>query len=112
MFDYEKYGFIEDTDKTEIARILKEEISLRSVYIDAYLDNPYMLILRSAEDSLIADMVNERVVVKRRGKGGANIMNVPIDKVDNVYLKFTEDCKCRMFFTVRNICYSVMADVC
>lgn len=112
MFDYEKYGYTKDNDKSKIICILKDKIDLETVSIDAYLAKPYTLILRSAEDSLTADMENERVVVKRNGKDRTSIMNVPIENVDNIYFKFTEDSKCRMFFTVRNICYSVMANVC
>lgn len=112
MFDYEKYGYIKDKDKSKITRVLKDKIELETVSIDAYLADPYMLILRSAEDSLTADIEDERVIVKRNGKDNTNIMNLPIRSVDNVYFKFTDDSKCRMFFTIKNICYSVMADVC
>jgi len=111
MFDYEKHGYIKDNDKSKITSILKDRINLEDVCIDAYLSNPYMLILRSSEDSLSADIQNERVVVKRRGEGGANIMNVPIENVDNLHFKFTEDLKCRLFFTVRNVNYSVTGNV-
>lgn len=112
MFDYEEHGFIADNDKSKIKSILKNKIKLDSVCIDAYLINPYMLVLRSAEDSLAANIKGDRVIVRRRGEDRTSIMNVPIENVDNVYFKFTEDCKCRLFFTVRNVNYSVMADVC
>ena len=112
MFDYEKYGFISDYDKSKIIDMLKDKINLEHVSIDAYISNPYALILRSAEDSLEADMQNGRVIVRRRGKDRTNIMNVPIESVGNIYFKFTEDCKCRMFFAVKDINYSVMANVC
>lgn len=112
MFDYEKYGFISDNDKSKITGILKNKINLEHVSIDAYISDPYALILRSAEDSLEADLQNERVIVRRRGKDRTNIMNVPIENVTNVHFKFTEDCKCRMVFSVRNISYNVIASVC
>lgn len=112
MFDYKQNGFISDYDKSKIIGVLKNKINLNDVHIDAYTANPYALILRSAEDSLEADIQNERIVVRRRGEDRTSIMNVPIDSIGNVYFKFTEDCKCRMFFSVQNISYSVLADVC
>lgn len=112
MFDFEKYGFIADNDKDKIANILKNKIKLNDVYIDAYVPKPYALILRSEENSLAVMMKGDRVLVRRRGEDRTSIMNVPLSDIDNIYFKFTEDCKCRMFFTVRNINYSIMADVC
>ena len=112
MFDYKKFGFIEDNDKSKMIGILKDKISLKHVSIDAYISSPYALILRSAEDSLEVDVQNERVIARRCGKDRTNVINVPMDCIDNVYFKFTEDCKCRMVFSVQNINYSVWAQVC
>lgn len=111
MFAYEeRYGF-KNGGKSELGKILKNRLNLKAVHIDTYIASPYIFLLRSVEGRVVASIEDDRVVVRKRD-GRTTISNVPFDVIDDVKIKLTEDCKIQMLFTVCNICYRVIAEIC
>ena len=111
MLDYERYGF-KDGGKSELGKILRNNLNLRSVHIDTYIANPYIFLLRSVEGGVTAAIEDDRVVVRKDDSDKTTVSNIPFDVVENVKFKFMEDCRFQMFFTVCNICYRVIAELC
>lgn len=107
----ERYGF-KNGGKSELGKILINSLNLKAVHIDTYIANPYIFLLRSVESKVTAAIEDGRVIVRRVGRDKTTISNVPFDVIDDVKIKFTEDCKFQMFFTICNICYRVIAEVC
>ena len=99
-------------DKSEIIDILRDDLHLANVSIDAYMLNPYIFVLRSTEKSLTAYVDDERIIMRRNDKHKTNVVNIPCDSVEDVRVKLTEDYKYRVSFNVNNVCYSVFAEVC
>lgn len=111
MFDYERYGF-KCGGKSELGKILENKLNLKSVHIDTYIASPYIFLLRSAENKVTAAIENDRVVIRRNDRNNTTISNVPFDVVEDVRFKFMEDCRFQAFFTIFNICYRIIAEVC
>lgn len=103
---------LDHTDKSIIMDVLKDSMRLRAVSIDAYMTDPYIFVLRSTENSLVAAVENDRIILRRNDEHKTSVMNVPCNCVRDIQYKLMEDCKCRLLFSVSNIWYSVFAELC
>lgn len=110
MFDYDRYGFVKG-DKSDLKRMLENKIKLKEVNIDTYIAKPYFFILRSYEENLTVSVEKNRLLIRRNDPYKTTISNVPFESVNDVQIKLMEDCRLRMFFTICNICYNVIAEM-
>lgn len=110
MFDYDRYGFVK-CDKSDLKRMLENKIKLKEVNIDTYIAKHYFFILRSYEENLTVSVEKNRLLIRRNDPYKTTISNVHFESVNDVQIKLMEDYRLRMFFTICNICYNVIAEM-
>lgn len=107
-FDFycDNYGFVRDKDLSELNGIIGRRVFER-LHIDTYLEKPYALLLRSIENSAVASIVKDRIVIHKNDRSNTSILNIPIVSIDNCLTKWYGDSKCEVMFTVHNITYKI-----
>lgn len=107
-----KFGFIQDENGLQLKNVFQNNIKLKEVYVDVYLDNPviysddFMLLLRTREDSVIALNDGNRLILRKSDKYKTHIMNILFSGVYECYIKDCNTYK-EIILNVQNIYYKI-----
>ena len=103
-----KYGFTPDDAKTEFRRILNSNI-FKTLHLETYTLDPYMLLLRTVEKNVSVAIENDRAIICKRDKYKTSIANIILDSVTNCIIKKYNDIQYEFVFSIHNICYKMLA---
>ena len=102
----EKYGFINDDNMKNLKRIFSYE-SFRKVYIQAYINEPYMLLLRTEEFDVKAYMENERFIIHKNDAVKTKISDFLEKSVDKCIVKEYNKKSYDVIISIHNIIYNI-----
>lgn len=103
----EKYGFVSDKTKVEFERIISNH-NFKTLHIEIYSDNPYMLFLRSIEKNVMVTLEDNRVIVRKNDKHKTTITDILFDSIDGCIVKQYSDSHYEIIFTIHNLCYKLL----
>jgi hypothetical protein len=98
-----KYGFALDSNKIHIDRIFNNN-NLKTLHVDMYTEEPYMLLLRVEKNNVKSVIENGRLVFRDKRITVADIL---YDRIENCIMKQYNDSKYEFIFTVNNVCYKM-----
>lgn len=107
-----KLGFVKDKNNLRLKEVLKDNVELKEVHIDIYPENPliystsFMLLLRAIEKNTIIHNDNNRLILEKRGKNRAYIMNILFSKISECFSKSTDKCS-EFILNIQNIYYKI-----
>ena len=103
----EKYGFVSDDTKIEFKRILNHN-RFKTLHIEAYTLNPYMLLLRAIEKNISVGIEDGRIIIRKKDKYNTSIVDILFDRIANCIIKKYNDMQYEIIFAIHNIYYKLL----
>lgn len=103
----EKYGFIYDNTKTDFKNIINHNV-FKTLCIETYTLNPYMLLLRTIEKNVLAEIKDGRIMIRKRDKHKTSIADIVFDQIANCIVKKYNDIQYEIVFVIHNIYYKLL----
>lgn len=107
-----KLGFVKDESNFQFKKLMKNNIKLKEIYIDACSENPldsstsYMLLLRTFENNITVSNDDNRIILQKNDKYKTHIMNVLFSKIEECYFKESEN-YFEFVLKIQNIYYRI-----
>lgn len=102
----EKYGFINDDTKEILKRIFSYG-SFKKMYVQMYIDEPYMLLLRTEEFDVKAYTENERFIIQKNDTVKTIITNFIEKSIDKCIVKEYNKKSYEVLISIHNINYNL-----
>lgn len=103
----ENYGFVMDNEKVEFKRIFNNN-NFKSLHMDMYSLNPYMLFMRSMEKNLMVTIENNRVIIRKKDRYKTHIMDVPIEQIDRCIIKEYNNMQYEIILAIKDVYYKML----
>ena len=103
----EKYGFVMDNEKVEFKRIFSNN-RFKTLHMDMYSLDPYMLFMRSIENNVTVIFENDRIIICKKDRHKTHIMNILFECVDNCIIKKYSDSQYEIIFAINNVSYKML----
>lgn len=107
------FGFIKDENNLKLKELLKNDIKLKEVHIDAYSDNPldtpsspFMLLLRTIEKNVFVHSDGDRIIFKKNDKWETCLSNVLYSKIKECFFKISDACS-EFIVNIQNTYYRI-----
>lgn len=110
-----KFGLIEDKNNLKLKEVFKDNVRLKEIRIDLYLENP--LIASSEPFMLLSRIIEKKIIVKNDGdrlifkkvvdKFETHFMNVLFSKITECYYKSVNGCF-EFILNIQNIYYRII----
>lgn len=81
-----KYGFTSDREMILFDQVFRSRM-FKSVSVDVYRDNPYMLYSRMRVLNVIPYLSDGRLVIKKKAKEDTTLLNIVVDRIENCMCK-------------------------
>lgn len=107
-----KFGFVKDENNLQLKEVLKNDIALKKIHIDAYSENPlsssmtHMLLLRTIEKNVVVLNSGDRLVLKKNDTYKTYFMNILFSKITECFFKVSESYS-EFVLNVQNIYYRI-----
>ena len=108
-----KFGLTNDSDKSKLKEMFKDNSKLREVHIDIYPDNPldvspmpFMLLLRTIEKKAVVENRDSRFIIKKNDRFNTYIMNVLLSEITECYYEISEGCF-EFILKIQNVYYRI-----
>ena len=98
----EKYGFITDDKKAGFKCIFSNN-SFKTLHMDMYTLDPYMLFMRSIENNPMVAIENDRIIIRKKDKYKTHIMDILFDHIDNCIIKEYSNVQYEIIFAIHNV---------
>ena len=108
-----KFGLIKDENNFQLKEVLKNNLKLREIHIDIYLENPlvsssapFMLLSRIIEKNALVSNDEDRLILMRDDGYDTYFVNVLFSKIAECYYKTSQDFF-EFILNIQNIWYRI-----
>ena len=107
-----KFGFAKDEGNLQLKSVLKDNVRLKEIHIDAYPENPlipsneFSLLLRTTEKNVDVSIDNDRIVLKKNDVCKTHFVNVLMSKITECFSKISENYS-EFILNIHNIYYRI-----
>lgn len=108
-----KFGLIKDENNFQLKEIFKNNLRLKEVHIDTYIENPlvsssapFMLLLRTIEKNVTISNNDERLVLVRDDGYDTYFMNILFPEIKECYYRDTY-VSSEFILNIQNIWYRI-----
>ena len=105
-----KYGFVSDDTKIEFKHILNHN-RFKTLRIEAYTLDPYMLLLRTIERNVSIVIEDGRIIIRKMDKYNTSIADILFDRIADCIIKKYNDTQYEIIFAVHNIYYKLLIGI-
>lgn len=102
-----KYGFTKDKDMVYLNRCLTNEI-LKTISIDLYTSNPYMLLSRTVKENVRAVIDNGKFAIYDDNE--MVFINLLKEGIDDCAIKVYDDSRLIVILSIHNLCYRIFVE--
>jgi hypothetical protein len=102
-----KYGFTKDKDMVYLNRYLTNEI-LKTISIDLYTSNPYMLLSRTVKENMYAVIDNRKFTIYDDSK--MVFVNLLKESIDDCAIKIYDYSQLIAILSIHNLCYRIFIE--
>ena len=109
-----KFGLANDKDNLQLKRIFKNNIRLKEMHVDIYIENPlitsttpFMLMLRTIENRVMVLNDDNRLILKKNiDKFETYFMNILFSEIKECYYKNFDDYS-EFILNIQNLYYRI-----
>lgn len=108
-----KFGLTKDENNSKLKEVLKDNIRLKAIHIDAYPENPlvassapFILLLRTIEERATIENDGNRLILKRDDKFKTYFMNVLFSDITDCFYEILDD-HSEFILKIQNIYYRI-----
>ena len=105
-----KYGFVSDDTKIEFKRIINHN-RFKTLHIETYTLEPYMLLLRTIEKNVSIAIKDGRIIIRKMDKYNTGIADILFDRITDCIIKKYNDIQYEIIFAVHNIYYKLFVGI-
>ena len=104
---YEACGYVKDCNKELFGKIFNENVKIKEIHIDIYIENPYMLFSRISGKNVFTLKNSNRFIVCKSDRHKTVVVNILLDEISNCMVKQYVDNQYEILFNIQNICYKI-----
>lgn len=103
----DKFDFTKDDTRTEFMNVFRKK-HFKTLHIDIYMKNPYMLLLRTSAKNVSAEIKDGRIILSEKCSDyKTTVSDIILEKIKNCAIKKYNESQLELIFTVDNICYKL-----